>query len=214
MFVNDTRLFSQASFSDVAHFQADLVALVQWSNGWLIFIQSKEVLDPAHWLFNLSLAYYMDEKELVSTSLEKGPLVFIDADLKFGEQALPAVAKATQIPAVIRSFALIDKAALPLLFIAFVHAHLKQDNLIRGPLNMDDKRLVESVQRRATGLVVIIKHKPYEVRLRLFQLPLLYCRHKQSDVIHTYQLFSGGVDANFSDFFTLGLANEPIRRHQ
>ena len=113
----------------------------------------------------------MDEKELVSTSLEKGPVVFIDADLKFGEQALPAVAKATQILAVIRSFALIDKAALPLLFIAFVHAHLKQDNLIRGPLNMDDKRLVESVQRRATGLVVIIKRKPYEVRLRLFQLP-------------------------------------------
>ena len=51
MFLNDTRLFSQVSFSDVAHFQADLVALVQWSNGWLIFIQSKEVLDPAHWLF-------------------------------------------------------------------------------------------------------------------------------------------------------------------
>ena len=48
-----------------------------------------------------------------------------------------------------------------------------------------------------------MRAKPYEDRLRLLQLPSLYYRRRRGDMVHTYQLFHGGVDASPSDFFTL-----------
>ena len=119
----------------------------------------------------------------------------MDAELKFREKAASAVAKATQILAVIRrSFTLLDDVTLPLLFKTLVRPHLECGNLVWGPFNRADQHLVERVQRRATRLVEHIRHKPYEERLRHLDLPSLYYRRRRADMIHVYQLFHGGVD--------------------
>ena len=53
---------------------------------------------------------------MTATQVEKDLGIYIDADLKFRQQA-SVVAKATQILSVIRhSFALIDESTLPLLY--------------------------------------------------------------------------------------------------
>ena len=109
-----------------------------------------------------------------------------------------------QILAVIRrSFTLIDEVTLPLLFTTLVRPQLEYGNLVWGPFNRADQRLVERVQRRATRMVESERAKPYGDRLRLLQLPSLYYRRRRGDMVHTYQLFHGGVDASPSDFFTL-----------
>ena len=133
---------------------------------------------------------------LDSTPLEKDLGVLVDADLKFREQASSAVAKATQILAVFRrSFALTDEVTLPLLFTTLVRPHLEYGNLVWGPFNRADQRLVERVQRRATRMVESVRAKPYEDRLRLLQLPSLYYRRRRCDMIHTYQLFDSSLMA-------------------
>ena len=127
MFADDTKLYSHVSSpADGVQLQADLDALSRWSNTWLMpFNLGKcKVLHLGR--ANPGLEYTMSGAMLDSTPLEKDLGLLVDADLKFREQASSAVAKATQILAVIRrSFALIDEVTLPLLFTTLVRPHLK-----------------------------------------------------------------------------------------
>ena len=93
---------------------------------------------------NQAFQYEMDGVPLGSTSVEKDLGISIDAELKFREQASSAVAKAARILAVIRcSFALIDKVTLPMLCKSLLRPHLEYGNLIWGPFNRTDQRLVD-----------------------------------------------------------------------
>ena len=161
---------------------------------------------------NPGLPYSMNGVVLCSTPVERDLGVHVDSELKFREHASSVVAKATQILAVIRrSFSLLDEGTLPLLFTTLVRPHLEYGNLIWGPFNRADQRLIERVQRRATRLVASIRHRPYQDRLRILQLPSLYYRRRRGDMVYTYQLFHGGVDASASNFFVL--ADRQTRGH-
>ena len=205
LFADDAKLYSSVtSDGESALLQADLGALASWSATWLMpFNQDKcKVLHIGH--ANQAFQYEMDGVPLGSTSLEKDLGISIDSELKFREQASSAVAKATKILAVIRrSFALMDKVTLPMLYKSLVRPHLEYGNLIWGPFNRADQRIIERVQRRATRLVESIRKEPYEERLRILELPSLYYRRRRGDMICTYQLFHGGIDADPRSFFTL-----------
>ena len=205
LFADDTKIYRSVSSSDDAAFlQSDLGALTEWSNRWMMpFNRTKcKVLHLGH--KNQGFIYSMDGLPLDNTQLERDLGVQVDTELKFREQAASAVAKATQILAMIkRSFMLLDGVTLPLLFKTLVRPHLEYGNLVWGPFNRADQRLVERVQRRATRLVESIRHKPYEERLHRLDLPSLYYRRRRGDMIHVYQLFHGGVDADPRKFFKL-----------
>ena len=66
-----------------------------------------------------------------------------------------------------RSFAIIDKTTLPLLFKSMVRPFLEYGNTIWGPFRKIDQKQLERVQRRATRMVKAIRHQPYQERLRL-----------------------------------------------
>ena len=219
LFADDTKMYtSVSSTDDAALLQSDLVALTRWSNTWLMpFNRSKcRVLHLGS--ANQGSIYTMDNTPLDSTPLEKDLGVKVDTELKFREQASAAVNKATQVLAVIRrSFAHLDDVTLPLLFKTLVRPHLEYGNLIWGPFNRADQRLVERVQRRATRLVERIRHKPYEERLRCLDLPSLYYRRRRGDMIHTYQLLHGGVDADPNTFIALAdgtTRGHPLKLHK
>ena len=205
LFADDTKLFTGVpSTADAERLQADLDALMRWSESWQMpFNQGKcKVLHIGR--TNQEFQYMLDDSRICSSSLERDLGVHVDSELKFRKQASSAVAKATQILAVIRrSFARIDRTTLPLLFKVLVRPHLEYGNLVWGPYNRADQRLVEKVQRRATRLVECIRHKSYEERLRYLQLPSLYYRRRRGDMIYVYQLFHGGIDADPQKFFTL-----------
>ena len=133
--------------------------------------------------------------------MERDLGVHIDCDLKLRQHAAAVVAKATQVLAVIRrSFARIDQQTLPVLYKSLVRPHLEFGNLVWGPFNRADEKLVERVQRRATRMVPDLCHMAYEERLEALQLPSLYYRRKWGDMVHTYQMFHGGVDVDPSNF--------------
>ena len=132
----------------------DLDRAVAWSDIWrLPFNETK----CSTWHFGRSNAkrvYFMRGTELKQVATERDLGVLIDSELKFREQAVSAVSKATQILVVIRrSFQLIDQTTLPLLFKTLVRPHLEYCNGTWGPFNRADQKLVERVQRRATRMV-------------------------------------------------------------
>ena len=213
LFADDAKLYRGVpSTGDAVLLQSDLTALSEWSSTWLMpFNRDKcKVLHIGH--VNPRFSYTMDGFVLDTSSIERDLGVNIDEELKFREHASMAVAKATRVLAVIRrSFVLFDEVTLPMLYKTMVRPHLEYGNIIWGPFNRADQKLVERVQRRATRLVEHLRQRPYAERLRCLKLPSLYYRRRRGDMIFTYQLFHNGVDADPSKFFTL--ADSTTRGH-
>ena len=205
LFADDTKLFSgMASMDDALKLQTDLDALVKWSETWQMPFNEDKCRVMHIGAGNQDFVFHMGRTQLQISGVEKDLGVYIDAPLKFRQQAASAVAKATQILAVIRrSFVLIDEYTLPLLFKSLVRPHLEYGNLVWGPFNRADQRAIERVQRRATRLVTSIRHHDYQTRLRILKLPSLYYRRRRGDMIHLYQMMHAGVDVEASEMFTL-----------
>ena len=214
LFADDAKLFSGISTdSQAADLQADLNALVQWSSSWQMAFNEDKCKVMHIGAANRAAPLHMGCQQLQSTQVERDLGVKIDCVLKFRQQAAAAIAKANQVLAVIRrSFALLDETTLPLLFKSLVRPHLEYGNLVWGPFNRADQRAVERVQRRATRLVTSIRHREYQARLHLLQLPSLYYRRRRGDMIHLYQMLHGGVDVDASVMFTL-YTGRPTRGH-
>ena len=89
------------------------------------------------------------------------------------------------------------------LYKSMVRPHLEYGNLIWGPFYEGDKKLVESVQRRATKLIPELREKTYEERLQALDLPSLEYRRNRGDMIQCYKIFNGIVRVKAEDIFTL-----------
>ena len=92
---------------------------------------------------------------------------------------------------------------LPILYKSLVRPLLEYGNPVWGPFYIQDQKIVESIQRRATRLVPGIRHLTYADRLSILNIPSLLYRRKRGDMITLYQIFHGLVDLELSDFFSL-----------
>ena len=214
LFADDTKLYrSVRHASDVQLLQRDLDRAVSWSEKWRLPFNRAKCSSLHVGRSNARQAYSMQDTVLEQVSTERDLGVVVDCELKFREQAASAVSKSTQVLAVIRrSFQLLDKTTLPLLFKTLVRPHLEYGNLVWGPFNRADQRSVERVQRRATRLVKEIRAEPYSERLRLLGLPSLYYRRRRGDMIAVYQMLHSGVDMDHTTFFKVS-AESTTRGH-
>ena len=73
--------------------------------------------------------------------------------------------------------------------------------LFKNYLLIDQKK-VETIQRRATKLVMSLHDNDYGTRLTELRLPSLNYRRQRGDMIFLYQIFNSLVDINADDFFT------------
>ena len=158
----------------------------------------------------------MDGAEIQVETVERDLGVLMDAQLKFHEHAAAVVAKASQMLAIIkRSFATLERTAVPLLYKTMVRPLLQYGITIWGPFGKVDQKRLERVQRRATQMVGAIKHLPYEQRQRLrrLDLPSLYYRRRRGDMLTIHQLFHGDMALSPSKFLTRH-TREQTRGHQ
>ena len=94
--------------------------------------------------------YTLKGAALEETETEKDLGVYMDQDLKFRRQAAAAVSKASQVMAAIRrSFQLLDKSTLPVLYKTLVRPHLEYGNIVWGPFNRADQQKEFSGERRS-----------------------------------------------------------------
>ena len=140
---------------------------------------------------------------VLEASAERDLGIFLDPALKFRKQAAAAASKGNQMLALVkRPFQNIDTVTLPLLYKSLVLPHLEYGNLIWGPFNRADQKLIERVQHRATKLVPELKHLPYQERLlRHLFLPSLYHRRRRGDMIAAFQILHGGINVRSDQFF-------------
>ena len=101
---------------------------------------------------------------------------------------------------------------LPILYKSLVRPLLEYGNPVWGPFYIQDQKIVESIQRRATRLVPGIRHLTYADRLSILNIPSLLYRRKRVDIITLYQIFHGLVDLELLDFFSLS-SYSPTRGH-
>ena len=107
----------------------------------------------------------MNGQQLKHVNEEKDLGVLIDDDLKVHKQTAAAVKKGKSVLGLIKkSFAILVKISLPLLYKAHVRPHLEYGNDIWGPFFRGDIIAIAKVQRRATQLVPLIKYLTYEER--------------------------------------------------
>ena len=129
--------------------------------------------------------------------------ISIDSDMKFHSHVSSAVSKANQILQLIsKSFVNLSPDMLPILYKSLVRPLLEYGNLIWGPFYIQDQRLIENIQRRATRLVTTVRHYPYMDRLTLLNLPSLSYRRKRGDMISLYLIIQGHIYLDISNLFT------------
>ena len=88
------------------------------------------------------------------------------------------------------------------LYKSMVRPILEYGNIIWGPHYLMDQKKVETIQRRATKLVICLHDNDYGTRLTELRLPSLNYRRQHGDMILLYQIFNSLVDINADDFFT------------
>ena len=90
---------------------------------------------------------------------------------------------------------------ISVLYKAMVRPHLEYGNAIWGPFYQGEKKLVESVQRRATKLIDGFNDKSYKDRITQLKLPSLGYRRKRGDMIWMYKIMNGLVRIDPSERF-------------
>lgn len=81
-----------------------------------------------------------------------------------------------------------------------------------SPYFKKDVCKIESIQRRATKLVPIVKDLSYENRLKTLGLPTLEYRHDRYDMIQVYKALHDIDDIKWQNMFTLS-ANQTRGHH-
>ena len=139
MFADDTKLFARVTTDrEVSELQTDIDALAAWSRTWLMPFNDEKCKVLHIGPVTLSARYTIGDTLLSCTEVEKDLGVLIDSELKFKQQAAAAVAKATQLLAVIRhSFALLDERPLPILYKSLVRPHLESCEPCVGSIQPD-----------------------------------------------------------------------------
>ena len=126
----------------------------------------------------------MKGQQLEQVDEEKDLGVLIDNELKFHKQTAMAIKKGKSVLGLIKkSFAVIDKRTLPLLYKALVRPHLEYGNVIWGPFF----RRYHSNRKGTENSIKIgslLKYFTYEERLRALDIPSLAHR-RRGDMIYT-----------------------------
>ena len=67
--------------------------------------------------------------------------------------------------------------------------------------------MLESVQRRPTEIIPLLKNLSYENRLKKLNMYSLERRYKRGDMIEVYKIFNGLDDLNMEDYIDLDTNN-------
>jgi len=106
--------------------------------------------------------------------------VRFDSKLTFLDHMIEKVNKAYSILGIIkRNFIYLDTNSFVLLYKSMVRPHLKYANSVWCPYKKGDIETIEKVQKRATKLIISLKHLPYMEKLKQLKLPTLKYRRLQ-----------------------------------
>jgi hypothetical protein len=199
MYADDTKVYNTVKdASNKMQLQNDLDSLVDWADAWQLRFNADKC-KVLHLGKNIEQqAYSMrrhgcDERVMIEKSCKGKELeLCVDKELKFSRHTETQVNKSNKLLGLIRrSYEYQDAEMMKLLFTSVVRPNLEFGNVVWSPRLEKDKNLVESVQRRATGIIPGLKGKSYEERLKIMKLPSLRYRRRRGDLIEVYKYTHG-----------------------
>ena len=207
MFADDAKIYKGIEMVENT-IQQDLDEMFAWSQKWQLPFNQTKCKSMHLGKNNPKTKYMMSEHMLCESNEEKDLGVIIDNTLKFHIQTATSIKKANSILGLVKkSFAVLNKTTLPLLYKSMIRPHLEYGNVIWGPHYKGDQKSIEKVQKRATKLVPSLKDLPYNERLRVLNLPSLSHRRRRGDMIETYKILSGKVNVDKDIFFRMNSNN-------
>jgi len=81
-----------------------------------------------------------------------------------------------------------DDQTFLLLYKSTVRPHVKFANSVWCPFKLCNIEEIEKIQKRATRLIIELKHKPYKERLIHLNLPTLKYRRLRGDMIEVFKI--------------------------
>ena len=197
LFADDTKVYRAIKTEeDRTILQADLQAMMTWSNKWQLPFNTAKCKVMYLGKYNLGTTYTFNVGQ-VQTDLEKVIAesdlgVKFDNKLSFTDHISEITSKANQrIGLIRRNFKYIDKRIFLILYKSLIRPVLEYCNTVWRPLYKKDSRAIENVQRRATKLIESIQRMDYQSRLKELSLPSMVYRRRRADVLQIFRIING-----------------------
>jgi len=87
-----------------------------------------------------------------------------------------------------RNFIHMDKHIFSFLYKSIVRSHIEYANSVWNPFKKGDIKDIEKKIKRATKLIILLKHIPYIERLRQLNLPTIKYRRLRGDIIEVFKI--------------------------
>jgi len=142
---------------------------------------------------------------LVRLNSHKDLGVIFQSDISFKEHIASQINKAdTMLGLITRNFRDIKQDAFIMLYKSLIRSHLEYANSVWSPSISDTGYgALEKVQKMATKLITSLKHKSYEERLRILNLPALKFRRIRGNMLEVYKILTGKYHSLISPHFPL-----------
>ncbi len=203
LYADDAKIYKHIkSFEDHNILQDNITNVQLWMDKWLMELnvdKCKVVSFGRHinenWNYHLNNNGIDIDLERLDKIKDLG--VNFDSLLTFKDHIHEKINKANSMLGLIkRNFIYFTSDTFVLLYKSMVRSHLEYAHSIWNPYKKADIENLEKVQKRATKLVIKIKHLPYKERLRNLNLPTLKFRRIRGDMIEVYKMLSGKYDPN------------------
>ena len=200
LLADDAKIFRVIeSFSDVVDLQEDIIGVMDWFARWKMRVNldkccllrvGKQDQESNYRLFDSEGKSHVIP--LMSNISDLG--IIVDCKLQFKEHINNRIKKARSLLGVIaRNFRYLTEKAFMCLYKSLIRTQLEYGVQVWSPHQKGLVKVIESVQRRATKLVLSCKGLTYVERLKLLKLPSLVYRRKQADLILLFNMVSGRI---------------------
>ena len=191
--MDDTKIYAIVnSDTNSEGVQRQINSLFQWSDTW----QLKFHPDKCHVLKigndNDNTIYTMGSgnnlTNLEESNEEKDLGVIVDNKLNFASHCDKVVGKANKLLGILRrNFSHINSTNFNYLYKGIIRPIIEYAAPVYNPIFQKDVQKIESIQRRATKMVLGLENKSYEERLKELKLPTLIYRRARGDLIQVYK---------------------------
>ena len=172
--------------------QSRINNISQWAKDWEMEINPSKSKVMHIGGQNPSLPYYINGIEIATVTTEKDIGFWIRDDLSTSTHVQKARGKALgEICRIRRNFSFIDKKAFCTLYNQRIRPHLDYGMTACPPGTVAEKKLLESVQSKATAMVQGLKHRNAEERRKALGLMTLDQRRERGDLIEVFKILKG-----------------------
>ena len=183
-------------------FQEGIHRLENWSREWQMLFNSGKCHVLHLGSRNREREYTMGGQVLETVDSEKDVGILVHKSLKPSQQCLRAATRANQVLGQLsRAVGYRDKDTFLKLYCVYVRPHLEYAIQSWSPWLIQDKEVLEKVQRRALKMVSNMKGKTYEERLLEANMTTLETRRNRGDMIQVFRIMTGKDDVDPNIWF-------------